>query len=134
MAFANVTLQLPESLYERLVNTARATHQPVDQVIVRAVEMGSPPAWDDVPPEFQPDFLAALDRLGNDAVEMASSRMPDTESAVYDDLLERNERSTSSPSERAALYRLRADADRFMLRKAHAAVLLSWRGAPVPAP
>jgi hypothetical protein len=37
-----------------------------------------------------------------------------------------------SEAERIKLEQLRADADRLMLRKAHAAALLYWRGYTIP--
>ncbi len=61
-----VTLQIPEPLYQRLVNTARATNRPLEEVMLYALKVGSPPDWDNVPDEFQVD-LAALDRMEDEA-------------------------------------------------------------------
>lgn len=134
MTLANVTLQLPEPLYRRLLNTAQATRRPVEEVIVHAVEVGSPPAWEDVPAEFQAD-LAAMDRLDDAALwRIAGSRMSATTDDRYDELLERNREGELTDAERVELQRLREEADRFMLRKAHAAALLRWRGGRVPPP
>jgi hypothetical protein len=47
---------------------------------------------------------------------------------LYQRLLDRHQEGTISDSERLELTELRREADRFMLRKAHAAVLLRWRG------
>ncbi len=57
-----VTLQIPELLYQRLINTARATNRPLEEVMLHALKAGSPPDWDNVPDQFQVD-LAALDRM-----------------------------------------------------------------------
>jgi hypothetical protein len=117
-----------------LANTARATQLPLDEVIVHALEIGSPPAWDDVPPEFQAD-LAALDRLDNDALsDIARSRMSEADEERYEELLERYRAGGLTDAERLDLDLFRSTADRIMLRKAHAAALLRWRGAPVPLP
>jgi hypothetical protein len=62
MTATSVTLQLPEYLYVRLQHAAQAMRQPLNEVLVRAVEVGSPPIWNDVPAAFQAD-LAALDRM-----------------------------------------------------------------------
>jgi hypothetical protein len=62
-----VTLQIPELLYQRLVNTARATNRPLEEVMLHALKVGSPPEWDNVPDEFQVD-LAALDRMEDEAL------------------------------------------------------------------
>jgi hypothetical protein len=133
MSTATLTLALPEALYHRLERTALATKQPLEEVALHALSLGSPPAWDDVPPEFQLD-LAALDRMDDEALwKIAKSRM-NADFARRDELLAQNAEGHLGPVERAELDRLRHEEDLFMLRKAHAAALLRWRGHPVPSP
>ncbi|WP_437940339.1 hypothetical protein [Sorangium sp. So ce341] len=60
MSTATVTLALPEALYQRLKGTALATRQPLEAVMLRALSLGSPPAWDDAAPEFQIDLVDDL--------------------------------------------------------------------------
>ena len=67
MTVKNIVLPLPEDLYLRLEQTARATKQSLTDVLVRAVRTGSPPDWSQAPARFQAD-LAALDRLSDDAL------------------------------------------------------------------
>jgi hypothetical protein len=50
----------------------------------------------------------------------------------YDELLEQSAAGTLGDAGRSELDMLRREADRFMLIKAHAAVLLRWRGHDVP--
>jgi hypothetical protein len=50
----------------------------------------------------------------------------------YQELLDNNANGVLSVDERDELVRLRVEFDRFMLRKAHAAALLCWRGHRVP--
>jgi hypothetical protein len=131
---APITLQLPDRLYQRLVSTARATQRSLEEVMIHALEVGSPPDWDDVPEAFQAD-LAALDRLANAALwTIARSHQPSTEMVRYDELLDLNQDGSLSDSEKLELSQLRRAADAFMLSKAHAAVLLRWRGHLVPNP
>jgi hypothetical protein len=52
----------------------------------------------------------------------------------YDELLDRNSAGVLSTAERSELEQLRQESDRFMLRKAQAAVLLRWRGHAVISP
>ncbi len=128
MTVQSVTIPLPEAIYLRLQQTAQSTRQSFTDVVVRAVQIGSPPRWDDAPAEFQAD-LAALDRLSDQALwQIASSRQSESEAALYQELLNRNANDTITQEERRELTRLRKDADLFMLRKAHAAALLRWRG------
>lgn len=123
-----IKLQVPEILYQRLVNTARATHRPVEEIIIHALQVGSPPAWDDVPEEFQAE-IAALDKLDDNTLMHV---VRDCKTAIdmerYNNLLEHNSSGTLTQTERLELTALRQDADLFMLRKAQAAVLLRWRG------
>ncbi len=129
-----ITLQIPDPLYHRLVNTARATNRPVEDVMLHALKVGSPPDWENVPDEFQVD-LEALDKLENEALwKIAQSRKTAEDMARYDDLLERNQGQTLTETERIELMTLRTETDRFMLLKAHAATLLRWRGHHVPLP
>jgi hypothetical protein len=127
-----ITLQLPERLYQRLINTAQAVQQPLEMVILRALEVGSPPDWEDVPEPFQAD-LAALDRLDDATLwTIALGRQAAAEFTRYDELLDRNREGQLTDAGRVELTRLRTEADRFMLRKAQATALLRWRGHHVP--
>ena len=127
-----ITLQLPDRLYLRLVNTAQATQRPLEAVILRALEVGSPLGWDDVPEAFQAD-LAALDRMDDATLwTVALGRKAVSEMTRYDDLLERNREGTITDAERLELSALRTEADSFMLQKAQATALLRWRGHQVP--
>lgn len=132
MAIQNITLPLPEHLYLRFEQAAKATRQSVTDVLLHAVEVGSPPGWDDVPAEFQAD-LASLDRLDDKALwQIARSQQSEAEMDRYEDLLHRNANEGLTPTEQYTLTQLRHEADRFMLRKAHAAALLRWRGHQLP--
>jgi hypothetical protein len=128
MSTETVTLALPEVLYQRLKGAALATKQPLEKVLLHALSLGSPPSWEDVPPEFQLD-IAGLDKLDDEALwAIARGRREPPEFARYDELLEKNAAGPLTPAEHDELEHLREDADRFMLRKAHAAALLRWRG------
>lgn len=126
-----ITLQVPEILHQRLVNTARATQRPLEEIILHALQIGSPPAWDDVPEEFQA-AIAALDKLDdNTLIEIVRSRKTASDLERYDTLLEGNANGTLTETERLELMALRQDSELFVLRKAQAAVLLRWRGHSV---
>jgi hypothetical protein len=73
MSTATITLALPEVLYRRLKGTALATKQSLEEVMLHALSLGSPPAWDDAPPEFQLD-LACLDKMDDEALQSPDSR------------------------------------------------------------
>lgn len=132
MATRTVTLELPESLYDRLQRTAQATRRSLDDVLLHAVQVGSPPRWDDAPAEFQAD-LSALDRLDDDGLwRIARSHATEADLQRCQELLDQNANGDLSADERDELAQLRLEADRLMLRKVHAAALLRWRGHQVP--
>ncbi len=123
-----ITLQIPDTIYQRLVNTARATNRPLEDIMLYALKVGSPPDWENVPDEFTAD-LAALDRMEDEALwKIATSKKTQADMVRYDELLERNQSNTITPDEKIELMMLRTEADRFMLVKSHAVVLLRWRG------
>ncbi|MBD2568469.1 hypothetical protein [Anabaena lutea] len=134
MLTETVTLQIPEIIYQRLVNTAHATQRPLEEVMLHALQVGSPPAWDDVPEEFQAE-LAALDKLDDNILwQIFHSQKTGVDMEEYNILLEKNSSGTLTETERLNLISLRHEADLFMLRKAQAAVLLRWRGSSLPNP
>ncbi|MFZ2357821.1 MAG: hypothetical protein WA040_00615 [Anaerolineae bacterium] len=132
MTVRDVVLPLPEDLYVRLEQTARATRQSLTDMLLRSLRAGSPPDWAQAPAEFQAD-LAALDRLNDDALwRIARSQRSDADAALLQKLLEKNAADALTAAEQLELAAQVAEADRFMLRKAHAAALLQWRGHAVP--
>lgn len=132
MITQNVTVSLPEDVYLRLEQVARSTNQSLADVLLHAVKVGSPPGWDDVPAEFQAE-VAALDRLDDESLwQIARSRTSAADMELYETLLDKHANDDLSESERLELIRLRHEADRLMLRKAHAAAILRWRGHQLP--
>jgi len=132
MTIQTVTLRLPGSLYIRLRQAARATRRSLNDVLLHAVRVGSPPRWDDAPAEFQAD-LAVMDRLDDEELwRIARSRKTEADMERYQELLDRNANDVLSADERDELIRLRVESDRFMLCKVHAAALLRWRGHQAP--
>lgn len=131
MATQEVTLPLPEELYARFQQTAEATRQSLVAVLLHAVEVGSPPRWEDAPPAFQSD-LAALDRLDDGALWRIARSHAVVNMDRFQELLDRHTSGTLNLAEQNELEALQHEADRLMLRKAHAAALLRWRGHTLP--
>lgn len=67
-----VTPRLPGELHHRLVAAATATRRSLEEILLHALRIGSPPAWDDAPPEHQAE-LAAMDRLDDCCAVEASA-------------------------------------------------------------
>ncbi|MEM7531565.1 MAG: hypothetical protein AAF639_05290 [Chloroflexota bacterium] len=128
----DVMIQMPEPLYARLANAAHATRQPLQDILLHALKVGSPPSWEEAPAMFQAD-LAALDRLDDDSLwRIARSSRIGEDRTRYDELLDKNANGSLTERERTELNDLRNDADLFMLRKAYAVDLLRWRGHVIP--
>lgn len=100
---ATVTLQIPDPIYQRLVNTANATGRSIKGVMLYALKVDTPPDWDNVPDEFKAD-LAALDRLEDEALwKIATARKTAEDMARHDELLDRNQNGTLSQTEQLEL-------------------------------
>lgn len=132
MLTQDVMVRLPQDLYLHLQAVAQATKQSLDAVILRTLQVGRPPSWEDAPAEFQTD-LAALDRLDDNSLwQIVRSNQLSQDMSTYQTLLDKNANGTLTPDERNTLTQLRKDADRFMLKKAYAVDLLRWRGYAIP--
>jgi hypothetical protein len=126
---ATVTLKIPDEIYQRLELNAQATQRSIDDILALVLKVGSPPEWGDVPEEFQSD-LQDLDALTDESLyQLASSSKIESELDRYDDLLELNATGSLSVSEQQELKSLKKESERFMLRKAQAAVLIRWRAS-----
>ena len=128
MAVDAITIHLPDGLYRRLERLASLTRQPLEGLIVKTLSSSLPPLPDDLAPAFR-DALLALESLPDDELrQIADATMPEVAyerlSALRD---ERREHPLAS-NEQAKLDSLSQDADTLVLRKAYAAVLLTWRG------
>jgi len=123
-----VVLQIPEALYQRLAIAAGATQRSLEDVILQALQIGSPPTWKDVPEEFQTD-LASLDRLDDNSLwQIANSKKTPLEMERYYFLLSKQQEIELTDSEKLELEQYRTDRDRFMLLKSQAVAILKWRG------
>lgn len=101
---------------------------------MRAIHAGSPPAWEDVPTEARPDLEALDSWEDGELYQLVQQRWSATKVIRYDELLERKADGLLEENEQNELERLREEHDRFVLRKAHAAALLRWRGRMIPPP
>jgi predicted transcriptional regulator len=126
-----VTLTLPDRLYEPVQRIAQATNQPLEAVLLTALQASLPPLEGlsaDIANE-----LAELEVLDDEALwGVMFEQVPEDEQEEIEDLLHRNQAGTSSEADRDQLIVLQHRADRVMLRKARAAVLRRFRGQRVP--
>jgi hypothetical protein len=132
MTAQEINVSLPEHLYLRLQHAAQATQRPLADVLIHAVEVGSPPNWEDTPAEFHVE-LAALDRLDDETLwQIARERRSEADMVRWQELLDKQADSSLSQDEQMEMAQMRTDTDRLTLRKAHAVALLRWRGHSIP--
>jgi hypothetical protein len=127
-----ITLHLPERLYQRLTEAADAAQQPLDAVVLQSIHTGLPPSLEGVPERYRAD-LRALSQMSDEMLwQIARSDLDDAKAAMYETLLEKNQREEMDEADRTRLATLREEADVLMLRRSFAYALLKWRGHRIP--
>jgi len=127
-----ITIELPESLYVQLEQTATLSHQSIDKIIAQSLTHSLPPVLQDIPPQYQADVfpLLEMDVIGLQAEAQRS--FPTHKWEEYHALLDKKKEEELSKTEISRLVSLRYEADLLTLRKGYAAVLLKRRGYRVP--
>lgn len=126
-----VTLELPESLYRRAVQRAAAgQHAVEDELTIVLNEALTEP--DSGLPAALDEELAQMQFLDDASLWRAAElTVPDVSVQRWEELAEKRERMGVSSAERQEIEQLLGLADRVMLIRAEAAVLLKNRGHDV---
>lgn len=126
-----ITLMLPDLLFEPVQRIACATNQPVEAVLLKALQVSLPPL--DGLPDVLTDALSRLEELDNATLAgvMREQVRPEDQDEMEQhlDLLQMGQ---ASELDLKRLDELRIRADRVMLRKARASVILRFRGERIP--
>lgn len=126
-----ITLNLPDNIFQPIARVAQATRLPVEELVLTALQASLPPL-EGLPDEVS-ENLSALETLDEQSLRNVMLETVPVESAEQiHDLLERQQLGSLDNSEQIQLDSLQRQADLVMLRKARAAVLLRFRGKPVP--
>ncbi len=129
-----VVLNLPDETIVRYAWGAAAARKPLEEFLADRLNEAASSLVD---LEVQP-FDEELDDLNqlsdNDLWLIARQRLSDDEQKQYDEFLEKNQLTRLLPYEKVGMERLGNRARRFTLRKAHAFMILKWRGYKLPAP
>ena len=126
-----VTLELPDTIYLPAQRMAEAFRRPLPDVLVEALKASLPPL-EGLPPGLIAE-LGSLETLDDDALwQVMLSRLPADRQRKLNRLLRKNKTEKMTAADRAELAALQDEADRIMLRKARAAVLLRFRGRRLP--
>lgn len=126
-----ITLTIPDRLFEPIQRMAQATDQPVETMLLIALQTSLPPL--DGIPDSLTHALVDLEALDNGGLLHAMlETVPSEDQQALTTLLQHNQARDLSADEREQLARLQDSADRVMLSKARAAVLLRFRGQRIP--
>ncbi len=127
-----VTIHLPEETTQRYQRGATAAKKPLEEFLVGRLTEAAPPLADDLPSPLREE-LEAIERLDNDALrQIANSKLPPARQRLYTRLLSKNSAGTITPREKQTLQAIGEEARRLTLKKAHAFMLLKWRGQSIP--
>jgi hypothetical protein len=131
MSHPMLNFELPDDVYEHIRRAAKGMDQPVERALVTIVRAATP-SLDKVPAEYRPE-LEPLEDLGDDELwKIARTRLLPSKQRRLESLLDKNQRGELTDRERKTLTELRAEADRLMLRRSYAFLLLKYRGYRVP--
>ena len=126
-----VTLELPQTIYLPAKRMAEVTNRSLEDLLVSALKASLPPL-DGLPSELVED-LVELESLDDESLrQVMVSKVATAQQRELDRLLRKNQAGTLTEQERQKLDRLQREADRVMLRKARADVLLRFRGHRLP--
>ena len=123
-----ITLAIQDNLYNHVHRLARAASKPVEKVLMTAIHTSLPSLDADMV-----RYLTDLENRDTDELrEVLSETVPREQQKMMESLLHRNQLGIISQAENRQLTSLQQAADRVMLRKARAAVLLRFRGERLP--
>ncbi|GEM_PF-390960 len=126
-----ITLAIPDNLYNHVHRLARAASKPVEKVLMTAIHT-SLPSLDGLPADMV-RYLTDLENRDTDELrEVLSETVPREQQKMMESLLHRNQLGIISQAENRQLTSLQQAAGRVMLRKARADVLLRFRGKRLP--
>lgn len=124
----SVTLYLPEDMLERYRHSAEVAGKHLDEFLVDRLAEVVPPGTDDLPDSLG-DELKALEKLDDQGLwQVAQCGISDEKQDEYDRLLAKQSEEALSTGERERLDELGEEARRLTVKKAHAFMLLKWRG------
>ena len=128
-----VTLTLPDSFFQPIKRTAQATNQPIEELLLHALQASLPPL--EGLPEDVTENLTVLETLDDQSLwRVMGETVPVPLQRQLSELLDRQQSASLTVAECAQLTTLQQQADLVMLRKARAAVLLRFRGKRIPTP
>ncbi len=129
-----ITLQLPGETLQRYRRGATIARKSLEEFLMERLVEAVPPLADDLPSPLHEE-LEVLESLDDKALwKVAQSQLPPAHQRLYGRLLHKNSQGTTTAREKEELHALGEEARRLTLKKAHAYMLLKWRGHHIPSP
>ena len=129
-----ITLQLPGEMLQRYQRGAAVARKALEEFLVERLVEIVPPLADDLPSPWHEE-LKELEGFDDKALwKVAQSQLSPVRQRLYDRLLRENSQGTSTAREKEKLHAIGEEARRLTLKKAHAYMLLKWRGHSIPSP
>ncbi len=129
-----ITLELSDEMLERYQRGAAIAHRSLDEFLKERLSEALPPLADDLPAPLDKE-LKKLEEFDDEALwQVAKSKLPPAHQRVYSRLLDKNSQGTITVQEKTELQTLGDEARCLTLKKAHACMLLQWRGYDLPSP
>lgn len=126
-----VKLEIPEVFFKPLQRTAKATKQPIEKILLNALQT-SLPSLEGLPNDFI-ENLTSLENLGDEELRKVLTEQVSAENREkISALINKSKKNSLKNAESEMLDNLQKRADLTMLRKARAAVLLRFRGQRLP--
>jgi hypothetical protein len=126
-----LTINLPDSVFQQLRAIAELTEQPLDDLVLQSIAGNLPPSIDSAPTEVRAELLQMQTLSVEDLRRIAQAHVPENQQNEHFELLDKNKSGSLTEVEQVRLHELRDLADQLMLKKAHACAILRWRGKPI---
>ena len=128
----SVTLYLPDDMLERYRRGAAVAVKHLDEFLVDRLAELVPSLANDLPDSLRDD-LKALEELDDQSLwEASRCGMSDERQQEYERLLSTQSQGPLSMDDQRKLDELGDEARRLAVKKAHAFMLLKWRGHSIP--
>jgi len=126
-----ITLNVPDNFYDPIKRMAEAMAQPIESVLLKALQSSLPPL-EGLSREITQE-LTQLEILDNNALrQLLLKTVPKKQQQELEELLHKNQLEKLHKTEEKLLADLQNTVNKIMLQKARAAVLLRFRGQRLP--
>lgn len=127
-----ITLKLPDEMLRRYRRGAIAAQKDLEDFVLERLNESAPPVADDLPSPLREELAAMEHKDNKSLLQIARAQLPVAQQRAYSRLLRANGEGVLTPPEQAQLSALGEQARGLTFRKAHAYLLLKWRGHSVP--